>query len=147
MPDRSFETFAVCCWTIGAAGDVVGARQIARDLLTLSPSPASDSTLATLVLAAVCLQIDARASSGVTPFDVAACLRDLADEEHLGAALAASPMQFVRYAAVELRALSTVDRKTLIDFLIRLMESIWADEDCEQERAKQNDNAHKVPFI
>jgi hypothetical protein len=92
--DRAFECFP--------SDDVLAARTCARTLLSKSEGPPGLLAQARLVLTAACLHIHARIGPDPT-FDE---LRDLLLNLRVGAsawtALAASPIQFVRYTAAEL---------------------------------------------
>jgi hypothetical protein len=92
--DRAFECFPT--------DDVLAARTCARTLLAKSEGPPGLLAQARLVLTAACLHVHARIGPDPT-FDE---LRDLLLNLRAGAAawtaLAASPIQFVRYTAAEL---------------------------------------------
>ena len=97
MPDSVLADQLDLPIVIGGAGDVLGARQWALEITASDAVFATQPTMATLVLTAVCLHVDSLASRGVRRRDVANVLRDLAEEKCAFAPLAASPMQFVRY--------------------------------------------------
>jgi hypothetical protein len=99
---------------IGGAGDVLRARHWALEITASDAAFATQPAMATLVLTAVCLHVDSLASRGVRRRDVADFLRDLAEETCELARLAASPMQFVRYVALELESVGVADRTALL---------------------------------
>ena len=104
------------------AGDVIGARRAAVDFLQ-GPS-SSDPGLAfqRLVLTAVCLHVDIRHPDGVSLRDVVAYLHRVLTDAIVDPALACSPMQFVRYAASELGAMTAEERIQTVRQLIALID-------------------------
>lgn len=108
----------------GPAGDVAAARSQARALLAAASNTLPDlldPVLATLVLTAVCL--DAGVATGGEPkrTDLAAHLTRMLEVGMPGPALLRSPMQFVRYAALELQALPARRRVCLLQVLLRVI--------------------------
>ena len=101
---------------LGASGDVLAARRAALEVL--GASRVSDPTCATLVLTAALLHCGVRTGGQVSRRRLAAYLRDLIAAETPGPGLLRSPMQFVRYAAVELQALAAPRRGRLLADLI-----------------------------
>ncbi|MEW5688163.1 MAG: hypothetical protein AB1942_24865 [Pseudomonadota bacterium] len=89
---------------VDSAGDVLSARDTARALLGADVSTMPDLSLAILLLTAAVLHVDARHSGSAGVGGVNDCLRRLAEGGTAHAGLAASPMQFVRYAAEEYEA-------------------------------------------
>ena len=91
-----------CAFESGPSDDVLAARTCALTILAGSDAPAGLLAHARLVLTAACLHVHAR----VGPDPTLGELRDFLHNLHTGAAawaaLAASPIQFVRYAAAEL---------------------------------------------
>ena len=117
MPDSFLADQLDLPIVLGGSGDVLGARQWALEITASDATFAPQPTMATLVLTAVCLHVDALASRGVRRRDVADFLRDLAEEKCEFARLAASPMQFVRYVALELESVGVADRIALLHAL------------------------------
>ena len=112
MLDRAFECFPT--------DDVLAARTCARTLLARSEAPPGLVAQARLILTAACLHIHA----GIGPDPTLGELRDLLLNLQAGAAawaaLAASPIQFVRYTAAEL-AESDSGLRSAIDLAVRAL--------------------------
>ena len=104
------------------AGDVLRARRAAVDFIQ-GPS-SSDPGLAfqRLVLTAVCLHVDIQRPQGVSVRTVVAYLHRILTDAIVDPALARSPMQFVRYAASELGAMSAEERTRMVRQLIALID-------------------------
>jgi hypothetical protein len=86
------------------SGDVRAARRGARQLLGTVAQPhesPGDFALATLVLTAAGLHLEARIGPEPTLADLRGLLRKLAAGPDAWAELASSPIQFVQYAAAE----------------------------------------------
>lgn len=124
LPGRSFEGFDDLPLSLGAVGDVIAARSFARDLLEagacLLPD-VFDPVLATLVLTAVCLHVHAALGEDMRRGDILRFLGALMDLGRPSVGFAKSPMQFVRYAALELQALTPTRREPLLQTLIKLV--------------------------
>jgi hypothetical protein len=100
------------------AGDVIGARRVAVDLLQ-GPSPSDPGgAIQRLVLTAVCLHVDSQHSDGANLGPVVAYLHRILTEAIVDPALVRSPMQFVRYAASELGAMTAEERTRIARQLI-----------------------------
>jgi hypothetical protein len=93
-----FDCFSECFST----DDVLAARTCARTLLVDSDGPPGLLSQARFVLTAACLHIHARVGPDPTIGDLRDLLAGLRDGAIAWRALAASPIQFVRYAAAEL---------------------------------------------
>ncbi len=118
MADRTLRSLGIL-----ASGDAVAARRVARRLIEQGGSPTAPPVLATLVLAAVCLHVDAlSAESDASVVDVTAFLARLSLETPPLSDLASSPMQVVRYAADELRQLSRGEVRSLLEPLSRRLD-------------------------
>lgn len=124
MPGRSFQGFDNLPLSLGGVGDVIAARSFARDLLEaaacLRPD-VFDSILAALLLTAVALHVHAALGEDIRRHDIVRFLRALLDLGRPSAEFARSPMQFVRYAALELHALPTARREPLLRDLILIV--------------------------
>lgn len=124
LPGRSFEGFDDLPLSLGAVGDVTAARAFARELIEagacLLPD-LFDPVLATLMLTAVSLHVHAALGEDMRRGDILRFLGALMDLGRPSAAFAKSPMQFVRYAALELQALAPVRREPLLQTLIKLV--------------------------
>ena len=120
VPQRSFLDSVPPAGPI--AGDVIGARRAAIDFIQ-GPS-SSDPGLAfqRLVLTAVCLHVDIQRPEGVSVRTVVAYLHRILTHAIVDPALARSPMQFVRYAASELGAMSAEERTRMVRQLIALID-------------------------
>ncbi|MEW6597890.1 MAG: hypothetical protein AB1429_10375 [Pseudomonadota bacterium] len=92
--DRAFECFPT--------DDVLAARTCARTLLATSDAPSGLLAQARLVLTAACLHIHARIGPDPTFDELRDLLLTLRASAAAWTALAASPIQFVRYTAAEL---------------------------------------------
>jgi hypothetical protein len=109
---------------IRSAGDVIEARALACALLSEQTGlPPDNPTLAILVLTAACLHVHARAVLEVGLRDVASFLRQMIVDDPPARHLATSPMQFVQFAAAELRSLPMRDRSSLLRDLACIAES------------------------
>jgi hypothetical protein len=91
---RAFEYFP--------SDDVLAARTFARTLLAGLEAPAGLLAQARLVLTAACLHVHARVGPEPTLDELRDLLLNLGAGASSCAALAASPIQFVRYMAAEL---------------------------------------------
>lgn len=80
----------------------------------------ADPVLATLVLSAGCLHT-AALYGDVRRTDLVRFLTAIVEDGLPGPALLRSPMQFVRYAALELQALSSRRRDSLLQILIGIL--------------------------
>lgn len=110
----------------GPTGDVVAARLLARQLLNAaigSFPDLVDQGLATLTLTAACLHTSTLLGGETRRSDLARYLTAMLEVGMPGPALLRSPMQFVRYAALELQALPTQRRVSLLQALIGVVSS------------------------
>jgi hypothetical protein len=106
---------------LGAAGDVLAARRVAREFLANAPQSLASSTLAAMILAAACLHADSLALGEPAARDVASVLRDLAPDQAPLCPMLTSCIQFSAYAATELRMLTPELQSGLIGQLLRLV--------------------------
>jgi hypothetical protein len=107
---------------LGASGDVLAARRAALELL--GGARVADPARATLVLTAALLHCGVRSGGQVSRRRLAIYLRDLVAAETPGPGLLRSPMQFVRYAAVELQALAAPRRTRLLADLMAAVRGV-----------------------
>jgi hypothetical protein len=120
MSDLAASPVSADLLALGAAGDVIAARRLARAFLASGRAAPQDTTLALLVLTAACLDVHARSGEEINPRAVAAYLRRMASEKPPAASLAESPMQFARYAAAEFRSRPVSRRTALVAYLVDL---------------------------
>lgn len=108
---------------LDSAGDVLSAREAARALLGESFATGADATLAVLVLTASFLHLDASGRGGVHPRGVIDCLNRIGELGPEGAGFHTSPMQFVRYVAVELDTTPVEERLALMRTLLTMVQT------------------------
>lgn len=128
----------------GSTGDVLAARQVARELLTASKDTLPDlvdPVLATLVLTAACLHNSVMLSGGVRRSDLVRHFNMVLEVGTPGPALLNSRMQFVRYAAAEVTALAPRRRCCLLLTLLRIVspagELVPCDDDKDDKISQQ----------
>jgi hypothetical protein len=139
LSERSFENFDDPLLPTGPAGDVVAARVLARELIGSAMGSCPDMVdpvLATLVLSAACLHT-AAVVGDVRRTDLVRFLISIMDDGGPGPALFHSPMQFVRYAALELQSLPSRRRECLLLILIR---TLGADHAVDDQACEELDN-------
>jgi len=122
--DRSFEVYRDEPLLPGAAGDVSAARLVARQILWAGGRlvvAVPDPSLATLMLTATCLHCVSERGDDAWRRDLVVSLTALLNAGLDGPSLSRSPMQFVRYAASELQALTPDLRIQLLEALIQLV--------------------------
>jgi hypothetical protein len=102
--------------------DIIVARDFARTLLTGATAPAGLLTEARLVLTAACLHIHARIGPDPSLGDLRDFIMDLRGGAANWVTLAASPIQFVRYAAAEFGDAGGATRSVL-DLVLRSLEA------------------------
>jgi len=142
---RSFECFPDDPLALGAAGDVLAARRLAREFLANAPPGLANSTLAVLVLAGACLHAASLALGEPSILDLASVLRDLIPDQTPLRPMFASRIQFSTYAAAELRLLTPESQADLIGQLLWLVlpESGRVGETATN--TKRDINAHDAP--
>jgi hypothetical protein len=118
---RSFECFSDEPLALGAAGDVLAARRVAREFLATAPPGLANSTLAVLVLAGACLHAASLALGEPSILDLASVLRDLVSDQAPVRPMLTSRIQFSTYAATELRMLTPASQSDLIGQLLWLV--------------------------
>jgi len=118
---RSFECFSDEALALGAAGDVLAARRVAREFLANAPQGFANSTLAVLVLAGACLHAASLALGEPSLLDLACVLRDLVSDPPPSRPMLSSRIQFSAYAAAELRMLTPECQSDLIGQLLWLV--------------------------
>lgn len=104
MTDCSLDPLPIGSFLPDPSGDVRAARRAARRLLEAVAEPHAspgDFALATVLLTAAGLHLEARIGPEPTLADLRGLLRDLAAGPDAWAGLASSPIQFVQYAAAE----------------------------------------------
>jgi hypothetical protein len=106
---------------LGAAGDVLAARRVAREFLANAPQGLANSTLAALVLAGACLHAASLALGEPSILHLASVLRDLAPDQTPLRPMLTSRIQFSTYAAAELRMLTLESQSDLIGQLLGLV--------------------------
>ena len=121
MSVRSFECFHDEPLALGAAGDVLAARRLAREFLSQGPPGLANSTLAALILAGACLHAASLALGEPSILDLASVLRDLIPDQTPLRPMFASRIQFATYAAAELRLLTPASQSDLIGQLLWLV--------------------------
>jgi hypothetical protein len=139
---RSFECFPDEPLALGAAGDVLAARRVAREFLANAPQSLASSTLAVLILAGACLHADSLALGEPGVWELAAVLRDLVSDQASLRPMLTSRIQFSAYAAAELRLLTPESQSSLVGQLLWLVlpEAVRAGE--TRPDAKTSTNAH-----
>jgi hypothetical protein len=142
---RSFESFPDEPLALGAAGDVLAARRVAREFLVNAPPGLANSTLAALVLAGACLHAASLALGEPSILDLASVLRDLIPDQAPLRPMFASRIQFSTYAAAELRMLTPASQSDLVGQLLWLVlpEAGRAGETAAN--TKTDINAHNAP--
>lgn len=106
---------------LGAAGDVLAARRVAREFLANAPPGLANSTLAVLVLAGACLHAASLALGEPSILDLVSVLRDLISDQAPHRPMFASRIQFSTYAAAELRMLTPASQSDLVGQLLWLV--------------------------
>ena len=104
---------------LGAAGDVLAARAVARALLQGSHQPSADphGVLAAVVLTALCLHAAQVSQGDVYITDLLDFVRRLACGPDLRGDLRKSPVQFARFAGAELEALPAAGAHAVVETL------------------------------
>lgn len=145
MSVRSFECFPDEPLALGAAGDVLAARRVAREFLANAPPGLTNSTLAVLVLAGACLHAASLALGEPSILDLASVLRDLIPDQAPLRPMLTSRIQFSTYAAAELRMLTPASQSDLVGQLLWLVlpEAGRAGETATNP--KTDINAHDAP--
>ncbi len=145
MSVRSFESFPDEPLALGAAGDVLAARRVAREFLANAPPGLANSTLAVLVLAGACLHAASLALGEPSILDLASVLRDLIPDQVPLRPMFTSRIQFSTYAAAELRMLTPESQSDLVGQLLWLVlpEAGRAGETAAN--TKTDINAHNAP--
>ena len=130
---------------LGAAGDVLAARRVAREFLANAPPGLTNSTLAVLVLAGACLHAASLALGEPSILDLASVLRDLIPDQAPLRPMLTSRIQFSTYAAAELRMLTPASQSDLVGQLLWLVlpEAGRAGETATNP--KTDINAHDAP--
>jgi len=142
---RSFECFPDEPLALGAAGDVLAARRVAREFLANAPPGLANSTLAVLVLAGACLHAASLALGEPSILDLASVLRDLVSDQVPLRPMLTSRIQFSTYAAAELRMLTPASQSDLVGQLLWLVLP-EAGRAGEPAATPKNDrNAHDAP--
>ena len=121
MSVRSFECFPDEPLALGAAGDVLAARRVAREFLANAPQGLANSTLAALILAGACLHADSLTLGEPGVRELASVLRDLVSDQAPLRPMHTSRIQFSAYAAAELRMLSPESQADLVSQLLWLV--------------------------
>lgn len=121
MSVRSFECFHDEPLALGAAGDVLAARRLAREFLSQGPPGLANSTLAVLILAGACLHAASLALGEPSILDLASVLRDLMPDQAPLRPMLTSRIQFSTYAVAELRMLTPSSQSALIGQLLMLV--------------------------
>jgi hypothetical protein len=119
VSDRLFECSLDDPLPLGATGDVLAARRVARGLLAEAPGDLATSTLAAMILTGACLHAGALALGDADIRDLVAVLRDLTPGPMPRCPMAASRVQFSAYAAAELRMLTPELQGELVGQLLR----------------------------
>jgi hypothetical protein len=118
---RSFECFSDKPLALGAAGDVLAARRVAREFLANAPQGLANPTLAVLILAGACLHAASLALGEPSILDLASVLRDLVSDQAALRPMLTSRIQFSTYAAAELQVLAPESQSALIGQLLWLV--------------------------
>jgi hypothetical protein len=118
---RSFEYFTDEPLALGAAGDVLAARRVAREFLANAPQGLANSALAALILAGACLHADSLSPGEPSIRELASVLRDLVSDQVPLRPMLTSRIQFSAYAAAELRLLTPESQSDLIGQLLWLV--------------------------
>jgi hypothetical protein len=118
---RSFECFPDESLPLGAVGDVLAARRLARDFLSKAPPGLANSTLAVLILAGACLHAASLALGEPSILDLVSVLKDLIPDQSPLRPMLTSRIQFSTYAAAELRMLTPESQSELISQLLWLV--------------------------
>ena len=145
MSVRSFECFPDEPLALGAAGDVLAARRVAREFLANAPPGLANSTLAVLVLAGACLHAASLALGEPSILDLASVLRDLIPDQAPLRPMFASRIQFSTYAAAELRTLTPESQTDLIGQLLWLVLPEGGRTGEPAANPKTDINAHNAP--
>ena len=120
VPDHSVDSLADAALALGASGDLLAARRVARIFLAREQAGANPHPLATLVLTAALVHADSMVASPAVG-DVVDVLRGLVADPTVGRTMATSRSQFAAYAAAELNELPREAREYLIDKLLSLV--------------------------
>jgi hypothetical protein len=142
---RSFECFSDEPLALGAAGDVLAARRLAREFLAHAPPGLANSTLAVLILAGACLHAASLALGEPSILDLVSVLRDLVSDPAPVRPMITSRIQFSTYAAAELRMLTPASQADLIGQLLWLVLPPAGRGGEEGADAKTIINAHDAP--
>ena len=142
---RSFESFPEEPLALGAAGDVLAARRVARAFLANAPPGLASSTLAVLILAGACLHADSLALGEPGIRELASVLRDLVSDQPPPRPMLASRNQFSAYAAAELRLLTPSSQSDLIGQLLWLVLPEGGRSGETASNPKTDINAHNAP--
>jgi hypothetical protein len=145
VSDCSFERFPDEPLALGAAGDVLAARRVAREFLANAPQGLANSTLAALVLAGACLHAASLVLGEPGVRELAFVLRDLVSDQAPLRPMHSSRIQFSAYAAAELRLLTPQCQSDLVGQLLRLVmpEDRLTGE--TRTNTKTDINAHNAP--
>ena len=130
---------------LGAAGDVLAARRVAREFLANAPQGLANSTLAALILAGACLHAASLALGEPSIFDLASVLRDLIPDQAPLRPMLTSRIQFSAYAAAELRLLTPESQSDLVGQLLALVLPEDGRSGGKRANPKNDINAHDAP--
>jgi hypothetical protein len=142
---RSFECFPDEPLALGAAGDVLAARRVAREFLAGAPQGLANSTLAVLILAGACLHTASLALGEPSIHDLVSVLKDLIPDQSPLRPMLTSRIQFSTYAAAELRMLTPESQSELISQLLWLVLPDAGQARETPANTKTDRNAHDAP--
>lgn len=143
VPDRSFERSPYPFLLEAPDGDVLAARAAARKILCGVELKDGEIACATLFLTATLLECAIRDGQGVTRAALVGHLNDIARSGLSGAGMRTSRLQFSRYAAAEIDALTPMQRCQVITTLLAATAEPSADK-LARENVGDNGNGVRI---